>query len=215
MHMLGRERRGVGPKAVCGRMIVYRGYDSRGGYGTWRTWRGHGARQHVGVDGNTRCSGQRRERSVGKGGRDAAKGKEIRAAMEKARNRRRDADGFHEIVQGSAKLRRACGVENEGTREATEGDMRTMWKAFAKYVEADGRDAGEMQTRNLGVITRQEGRRSKLEWKIETEQDVFYGGREVAPQRHGHGQEKGAQVRAGGKRGRRRNTGRRIISLAG
>ena len=85
-------------------------------------------------------------------------------------------DGFHEIVQGSAKLRRACGVEDEGTREATEGDMRTMWKAFAKYVEADGRDAGEMPTRNLGVITRQEGRRSKLEWKIETEQDVFYGG---------------------------------------
>ena len=92
-------------------------------------------------------------------GVEMPKGKEIRAAMEKARNRRRDADGFqHEIVQGSAKLRRACGVENEGTREATDGDMRTMWEAFAKYVEADGRDAGEMPTRNLGVITRQEGR---------------------------------------------------------
>ena len=54
-------------------------------------------------------------------------------------------------------------MENEGTREATEGDMRTMWEAFAKYVEADGRDAGEMPTRNLGVITRQEGVKIRVE----------------------------------------------------
>ena len=59
--------------------------------------------------------------------------------------------------------------------------MSALWAAFVKYVEMDQGDKGEIPVSNLGVMTTEEGRRSRVTWEVEDAQDMFYGGQEKDP----------------------------------
>ena len=63
--------------------------------------------------------------------------------------------------------------------------MGALWAAFVKYVEMDRGDKGEIPVSNLGVMTTEEGRRSKVMWEVEDAQDMFYGGQEKDPKEKG------------------------------
>ena len=110
------------------------------------------------------------------------KGKEVKVEMERARTRHRRPDGFYEIIIKSARLKRASGVgEGSAATTVSERDMSALWAAFVKYVEMDQGDKGEIPVSNLGVMTTEEGRRSRVTWEVEDAQDMFYGGQEKDP----------------------------------
>ena len=138
-------------------------------------------------------------------GVDMEKGDIMKDEMEKARTHKKRPDGFREIVMKSARLRRACGVGGGGDMSGvSEGDMSALWADFVVYVEKDQGDEGEMQVSNLGVMTREEGKRSKIRWDVETEQDLFFGGQEKDPNKEqgvSHGME--PVGKKGGDKGRK------------
>lgn len=114
------------------------------------------------------------------------KGREVKAEMERARTRRRRPDGFYEVIMKSARLKRASGIGGGNPAgPVSERDMGALWAAFVKYVEMDRGDKGEIPVSNLGVMTTEEGRRSKVMWEVEDAQDMFYGGQEKDPKEKG------------------------------
>jgi hypothetical protein len=105
------------------------------------------------------------------------KGREVKAEMERARTRRRRPDGFYEIIMKSARLKRASGIGGGNREPSRRGRYfigarygRALWAAFVKYVEMDRGDQGEIPVSNLGVMTTEEGRRSKVMWEVEDAQ---------------------------------------------
>ena len=142
------------------------------------------------------------------------KGNDMKMEMDKARKRGRRQDGFKEVVARSARLKRACRMGGEGAAEASGGDMRALWVAFVKYIEIEQGDAGEMPVGNLGAITGEEGRRSRVTWEVENVQDMFYGGKENKPETgQGHQSKRGAR-NEGGKGGRQAEQGKLVVGSA-
>ena len=82
----------------------------------------------------------------------------------------------------NVRLRRASGIGRDNAASTiSERDMGALWAAFVKYVEMDRGGKGEIPVSNLGVMTTEEGRRSKVTWEVEDAQDMFYGGQEKDP----------------------------------